>query len=360
MDAHPSSVDSARSGSPATNGDDATQAAQTLFRILADGESHRSADLARILGEPPERLIRHVATLAAFGIAIDTERDAIRTTPYVLLDASSIARLLHAAKRSPAGRPWQARVVFATDSTNDDVLAEVRADPHFQGPSLRVTEVQRKGRGRLGRAWISAPGASLTASFALWIARPLAGLDGVTLACGLAVHEVLTAWGAAARLKWPNDILVEGRKLAGILVEATTARGGTLLVIGVGINLAGMDGSRGAGCLPAGVARLRAAGAPPIDRNALVAGLALSLEAQMAPFAAAGFGVFADRWNAVDAFRDLPVTLTSSWDPDVAGIARGVDDRGALLLDVGGERRRIIAGDVSLRLASQPVERPAT
>jgi BirA family biotin operon repressor/biotin-[acetyl-CoA-carboxylase] ligase len=71
----------------------------------------------------------------------------------------------------------------------------------------------------------------------------------------------------------------------------------------------------------------------------------------MTQFAATGFQALVGRWNAVDAYRDRPVRLTSAWDADVEGIARGVDDGGALLLDIAGERRRIIAGDVSLRPA---------
>lgn len=360
MDAHPSPAESARSSPHAAEdpADAGTWAVQALFRILADGKPHRLADLARVVAESPEHLIGQVATLAGLGMAIAAERDLIRTAPYVVLDAPSIARLLQAA--SPDAAPWHSRVVFATDSTNGDLLAEVRSDPFFEAPSLRATEIQRKGRGRLGRVWISAPGASLTASFALWIDRPLAELDGVTLACGLAVHEVLTASATAAKLKWPNDILVDGRKLAGILVEATPIRGGTTLVVGVGINLAAMDDGRCVGLPPAGGARLQAVGAPPTDRNALVARLALQLEARMRLFATEGFRAFADQWNTADAFRDLPVTLTSPWDAAVVGVARGVDDRGALLLDTDGQRRRIIAGDVSLRLAPGAAQMPTT
>ena len=336
MDAHPPSTASA------ILDDDRDARCAALFRTLADGRRHAYADLA---GVSSHTVRDDLATLRSLGMSLQLDDASVCAAPFAVLDAAAIADAL--GGDAPA---WRVQVAFAVDSTNTALLRDAKTRDRDDGPRVLAAELQRAGRGRLGRDWLSAPGASITASFAIHVARGISQLDGVTLVCGLAVQRVLATRGVPARLKWPNDVLVEGRKLAGILVEVQATPSGTVLVIGIGLNIAfATPGLASASALP--VANLWEEGAAPVDRNRLVAELGRSLEAHLAAFAADGFGAFVDAWHAVDAFADRAVHLVSPPAPAVAGIARGVDVSGALLLEVGGDLRRIIAGDVSLRPA---------
>lgn len=325
----------------------------SLFRTLSDGRRHAWSDLAEAaLGTASEEarsmIVEGLDALYAQGLPLCIEAGYARAAPFLRLDASALARDL-------AGGPqrWQVDVVFETGSTNGDLLRDVRSRARFAGPRVLASELQHAGRGRLGRTWASIPGASVTASFALKIGRPLAELDGVTLACGLAIHRVVTAYGVSARLKWPNDVLIDGRKLAGILVEAHAIGDATVLIVGIGLNVTGAAVDAACEGPAIATASLRPPGSTPLDRNRLVGRLAISLAEYMTTFERHGFTAFVAQWNAEDAFRDRHVTLGHGSAASIEGIERGVDERGGLLVDVAGERRRIVAGDLSLR-ASTP------
>ena len=345
------------SGTPAPNRSDpahCTAVTEAVFGVIADGGSHTYRDIARALrrtdGDAIAAIVDEVDRLRDLGMAIVVDAGTVEAIPVVVMNRETIARLAEPAARERRPR-WSIEVVFATGSTNADLLDSVRRHP-ATGPVLRVAEVQLAGRGRLGRRWSSAPGASVTASFALTVERRISELDGVTLVCGLAVVEVLTRYGVDARLKWPNDVLVSGKKLAGILVEAHATGASTVLVVGIGINIASCavdDASRPVD--PSSLPRtsLVDEGAVLVDRNVLVARLATSLQEHLAAFGRDGFARFADRWNALDAYVGRDVVLDARLESRQTGVARGVDARGALLLDSEGRRHRIVAGDVSMR-----------
>jgi BirA family biotin operon repressor/biotin-[acetyl-CoA-carboxylase] ligase len=172
--------------------------------------------------------------------------------------------------------------------------------------------------------------------------------------CGLAVCEVLARHGIGAGLKWPNDLLVDGRKLGGILVEVHPKRDDeTIVVIGIGINVR-RDGARdaflGERADALAATDLKSAGArEPLDRNELVAELADALVGRLARFATHGFAPFQEEWNALDAYRDRVVALASHGDASAHGVARGVDAQGRLCLDTDAGPRRVVAGEFSLR-----------
>lgn len=331
------------------------RASRTVFAMLADGRTHAFTELAAAVA-PLERgdangAVRDALdTLRRAGMRIDFDGDRAVARAVTCLDVDAITALLGEPGRSPSH--WDIRVAWSAESTNTALLAAVRAGATDGRRSLWACEIQDGGRGRLGRRWTSATGASLTMSIALSIARPLPALDGVTLVCGLAVRDVLAGIGVDAALKWPNDVLVGGRKLAGILVEAHAAGGRTTLVVGIGINVL-VESTRTDQDAPTAMAAtdLERCGATTLDRNRLAAGVADALARELSAFEATGFPPFAPRWNAVDAFADRPVVVGPAHEPAnrIAGVARGVDSTGALQLDVAGVRQRIIAGDVSLR-----------
>lgn len=237
-------------------------------------------------------------------------------------------------------------VVAQTGSTNADLLARAAS---LDAPLLLVAEHQTAGRGRAGRSWLSSPEGSLTFSLAWKFDGGPQALVGLPLAIGVALAETLGALGQQVQLKWPNDLLKDGDKLAGILVETQSAPGGgTLTVIGIGLNLLMPDE------MEAQLGR-SAAGVPwlaRMERDVLMAALLDGLAAALTEFTARGFAAFAARWNLRHAWQGQTVVLLDNGVVRHEGRAAGVDDSGRLLLDKDDGRITVMAGDVSLRVKS--------
>lgn len=235
-------------------------------------------------------------------------------------------------------------VVAETGSTNADLLGRVDS---LRAPVLLIAERQTAGRGRAGRPWLSAPGATLTFSLAWRFKGALHQLGGLPLAVGVALGETLGSLGVPVQLKWPNDVLRDGSKLAGILVEAQQAADGAVwAVIGAGINLIMPD------ALEAQIGRDVAA-APwlaQMDRNELMAVLLSRLAAVLAEFDDTGFAAFSERWNRLHAWQGREVSIMDHGQVLQQGRAAGVDHGGRLLLDTAQGRVEVLSGDVSLRL----------
>jgi BirA family biotin operon repressor/biotin-[acetyl-CoA-carboxylase] ligase len=234
-------------------------------------------------------------------------------------------------------------VVPETGSTNADLLARA---PQLTAPVLRIAEHQTAGRGRAGRSWLSEPGHSLTFSLAWRFDGGLRTLAGLPLAVGVALAETLERLGQPVQLKWPNDVLKDGAKLAGILVETQALPDGAAwAIVGIGVNLVMPDAleekiGRSAAAMP-WLARM--------DRDELMAALLDGLADALALFAHAGFGAFVPRWNLLHAWQGHPVVILDRGEVLHDGLAAGVDDTGRLLLDTAAGRITVVAGDVSLR-----------
>ena len=234
-------------------------------------------------------------------------------------------------------------VVLETGSTNADLLARV---PTLDGNLLLVAERQTAGRGRAGRSWLSAEGGSLTFSLAWKFRAPLHALAGLPLAVGVALAETLAALDVTVQLKWPNDLLKDGAKLAGVLIETQGGADGAIwAVIGVGLNLALPDELEARIGSPAASAPWLA----KMDRDELMAALLARLGASLRDFEQHGFAVFSARWNRLHAWHGCPVAVIDRGRTLHEGVAAGVDDSGALLLDGACGRIAVHAGDVSLR-----------
>ncbi len=256
-----------------------------------------------------------------------------------MLDLAALARELGAQTRR-----FDADLLPVCDSTNAVLLA--RAEAGAPSGSVVIATTQTAGRGRRGRTWISAPGDSLTFSL-LW-RFPAGTLPlGLSLAAGLAVVRALTKVRAGeTALKWPNDVLLDGRKLAGILVElvpGARSHADFAAVIGVGLNL------RLPTTLPPEIRTTSAALDRPIDSNVLLAALLVELCAVLETFASAGFAGLHSDWTARHAYQDAPVQLLTDFAPPRAGICRGADVDGALLFASAGKVERILSGEISLR-----------
>jgi BirA family biotin operon repressor/biotin-[acetyl-CoA-carboxylase] ligase len=253
------------------------------------------------------------------------------------LDAASLR-----AEVAGPGRHWrQLDVVQRTGSTNADLLTRAAAGENIAGAVL-IAEHQTAGRGRNGRVWTS-PGAQLTLSV---------GVDGggvppdswgwLPLATGVAVVDTVAALGVDAGLKWPNDVLVGGRKLAGILTEVAAAQ--RFIVVGIGLNVTLRDDE-----VPdANATSLCGLGVETPDRNQLVMALLGEL------------GTRFSRWreaNGADAgliadYRERSVTIGSRvrailpGGGEVLGVARSIDEQGRLHIDSDAGTVAVSAGDV--------------
>jgi BirA family biotin operon repressor/biotin-[acetyl-CoA-carboxylase] ligase len=245
------------------------------------------------------------------------------------------------ARRSTAGVAVE--VVAETGSTNADLLARAA---QLDAPLLLLAERQTAGRGRAGRSWLAAEGGALTFSLAWKFDCPLQALAGLPLAVGVMLAETLATLDVPVQLKWPNDVLKDGAKLAGVLIETQAAPGGgQWAVIGVGLNLLMPDE------LEQRIGR-PAAGAPwlaRMERETLMAALLDGLAGGLRQFAQTGFGAFSARWNRLHAWAGHTVTIVDRGAELHTGSAAGVDDSGALLLDTASGRVAVVAGDVSLR-----------
>lgn len=239
------------------------------------------------------------------------------------------------------------RIVAETGSTNADLLAGLGK---MSGPMLLVAEKQTAGRGRAGRVWHSAPGASLTFSLAWKFGLPVQALVGLPLAVGVAIAETLAMFDVPARLKWPNDVLVEGKKLAGILIETASADGmphdASWAVTGIGLNMAIPDS------IAAQIGRPIAnmSWLTELDQDMLMAMLLNGLSEAMAQFEQDGLGAFMQRWNSLHAYAGQAVVILDNDRVVHEGRAAGIDEIGRFVLDTAGGRAAVIAGDVSLRV----------
>jgi BirA family biotin operon repressor/biotin-[acetyl-CoA-carboxylase] ligase len=242
-------------------------------------------------------------------------------------------------------RRFDVDILPRCDSTNA-VLLE-RAEAGAPSGTVVVAEEQTAGRGRRGRAWFSARGDSLTFSV-LWRFSAGTPLSGLSLAAGLAAARALEPHSPGIQLKWPNDILRDGGKLGGILIELVPGAP-HVAVIGIGINL----------CLPASLPdELRAGSAAlmdvngSVDQNQLLAGLLGELLTVLETFALTGFARMRNDWLRRHAFQDVAVILTSDFAASRAGICRGVDHSGALLIECDGRIESVLSGEMTLRSAS--------
>jgi BirA family transcriptional regulator, biotin operon repressor / biotin---[acetyl-CoA-carboxylase] ligase len=202
-----------------------------------------------------------------------------------------------------------------------------------------IAESQAAGRGRRGRAWLDEPGASLLVSVLLRPRLPPARLPTLSLTAGVAVAEALVASaGVAPRLKWPNDVLVDGRKIGGILLESRLEAAAPVVALGIGINVS-------QAAFPADLTgratSIRLAGGQP-DREGLLAALLDRIDHWRGRLEAEGFDPVRERWRALADTLGRAIAVDG-----IGGVAIDLDEDGALLVADGDRRRRVLAGDVA-------------
>lgn len=314
----------------------------SVLRTLADGRFHSGEAMAQQLGCSRTLVWQAVHHLEnEFGLTVFSVRgQGYRLpAPFSLLDVSSV----RAALDERAANVFTLALADEIDSSNTQLTTRAaQGAPHGL---VLAAERQTAGRGRLGRRWQMRLGAGLTFSLLWRFDRGLSGLAGLSLVVGIAIVRALREFGVPVALKWPNDVLLDGRKLAGILIELSgDALGPAAVVIGIGLNV------ETPGEVDQPVANLADAGCK-VGRNALLAALLNQLAGVLAQFDRDGFAAFRDEWHQLAAFIGQPVRLSFSHGEPADGIAVGVDDSGALLVDGAAGRRVFHVGEVSLRAA---------
>lgn len=243
------------------------------------------------------------------------------------------------ATKPQLGYPLVYRPV--TGSTNDDALLAARSGA-LHG-SLFVADEQTHGRGRRGNTWLAAPGESLLFSLVLRPTLELAQVSALTLAVGLAVRDAVAPRIAdPPQLKWPNDLLVNGRKLAGVLVESQF-QGDRLqaVVVGIGLNLATRAFPQEIAARATSLALLGSTG---LDPEALLLTLLAAIARRLDAYQSTGVRGILNELNAADALRDQRLRVETQ-----RGVGQGIDDQGRLLLEADdGTTHAIVAGTIEL------------
>jgi BirA family biotin operon repressor/biotin-[acetyl-CoA-carboxylase] ligase len=314
-----------------------------LIDTLADGAWHSGEALAETAGITRAAVAKRIDKLRELGLEVEARHGLGYRLPQPL------ERLRLDTLRTSIPPGLRLTVVDTTDSTNRQLLDAPAADD----PQALLAEYQTAGRGRRGRVWRSPFGANLYASLAWSFGAWPPQLTALPLAIGVACAPALRAEGLETlRLKWPNDLQVDGRKLGGILIEHRGEAGGACrVVVGVGLNIA-MSPNQAAGIDQPWISvneALAANGRAAASRNRLAGALLWALHEALRHFQSDGFAPFMAEWSALDLTRDRAVTISGG--SQLHGIARGVDPSGALVVECDGERRLVHSGDVSLRLA---------
>lgn len=325
------------------------QLRKRILQCLSDGQFHSGEALGEALGISRMAIWKHLKALREAGLEFEIVRGKGYRLPAAceLLDAK---QLLAAARVQTRDALGPIDISLELDSTNNRLREQaLQGAPNA---SVCLAEMQRGGRGRHGRQWVSPFAANLYLSL-LWRSEAgAAALGGLSLVTGIALLRTLRAMNINdAGLKWPNDVLVNGAKLAGILIDvAGEASGPCAAVIGIGINVA----------MPAADAAMidqrwtdlrNITGVEPVSRNRLAAGLLDQLLPALEQFERVGLAAFMDEWRSYDVVAGQPVQLLLA-DGTVNGRACGIDDGGALLVETAAGRKRFTSGEVRLRVAS--------
>jgi len=319
-----------------------------LLNMLADGEFHSGEVLANQLGVSRASVFNALDGVADYGVQLQRIRGRgyRLARPWQRLERDEILHWLG----KDAGL-FDIEILPQAASSNTLLLQRALHAANGGAPagSVVAVELQTAGRGRMGRVWHSGLGTALTFSLLWRFDCGLNALSGLSLAAGLAIVRALNKLGAqGVQLKWPNDILTEQGKLAGVLIEAQgDMLGPSAVVIGIGLNCT----------LPASLAPQIGQAACALDeicaamptRNQLLAVLLRELAPVLQQFAQSGFAAFRGEWERYHTHQDQTVRLQSGDGRTVSGIARGVSDSGELCLETALGMRSFNSGEIAAR-----------
>ncbi|MEX6665482.1 bifunctional biotin--[acetyl-CoA-carboxylase] ligase/biotin operon repressor BirA [Pseudomonas sp. W2-17] len=313
----------------------------TLLKLLGDGAFHSGEDLGLALGVSRSAVWKKLQQAQAdLGIEIYKVRGRgyRLASPLSLLDGEVLI-----SEHERLG--WTCSIHESIDSTNAEAMRMASSGAAL--PALILAEQQTAGRGRRGRQWVSPFGENLYYSLALRMDGGTRRLDGLSLVVGLAVVDTLRELGIhRAGLKWPNDILVGRKKLAGVLLEVTGDLANVChVVIGIGININmrdSVDVNQAWTSVALELGNVQ-------DRNTVACALSRNLSGYLAGHQEKGFAAYRKAWEDKHLWQGLAVALTAGVNT-TQGVVKGIGDDGALRLEVDGREEHFSGGEVSLRL----------
>jgi BirA family transcriptional regulator, biotin operon repressor / biotin---[acetyl-CoA-carboxylase] ligase len=313
------------------------------LRRLADGRFHSGEDVARALGRSRATLSEALKRVPDLGIEIFS----VRGRGYRLAEPLEFIDVEEAARRLE-GTGVALKVVDEIDSTSSKLL-EMAAIGAPSGTCL-AAEWQSAGRGRRGRSWVSSLGGSLTFSLLWRFDRGVGHLAGLSLAVGVAVARAMAACGVErVQVKWPNDIVADFRKLAGILIETSgEMQGPSVAVVGVGVNY--RLGERVVDRIDQPVTDVASCASAVPSRTQLLAAILRELASTLAAFEAGGFPVFRDAWRALHAYQGRRVRVLPPREAPFDAEVTDVAPDGALVVTLpDGRSTPLSSAEISLR-----------
>lgn len=319
---------------------------RNLLTILADGNFHSGEELGNQLGVTRAAVWKQLKKLEALNIPLSS----VKGKGYRLSDAIELLDQ-EAIEKKIEGRLDCLEVLLNTESTNSYLLN--KASDHMGKRYAVLAEKQESGRGRRGRTWVSPFGKNIYLSMLWSFSGGLGSLEGLSLVIAIAVERALAELGVAdAKLKWPNDVYLKDKKLAGILLEVSGEYSGYCqVVIGIGLNIKLSDYDAVSINQPWAQLSEHLGG---IDRNSVAAAVINQLIKTIEQFDKQGFESFQDYWLSKDAFIDQEVNLVLP-NNVCTGIAKGVNSKGQLLLQTATGLEVVNAGELSLRLKNAPI-----
>jgi BirA family biotin operon repressor/biotin-[acetyl-CoA-carboxylase] ligase len=315
------------------------------LRALADGRFHSGEDVARMLGRSRATLSEALKIAPDLGVELFSVRGKgyRLAAPIEFLDAAAIQRRLD-GERSRV----RVQVVDQVDSTSTRLL-ELAAQGAPSGTCL-AAEWQSAGRGRRGRNWIATLGGSITFSLLWRFERGAGHLGGLSLAAGAAVARALAECGVErAQVKWPNDVVSDLRKLAGILIETSgEIQGPTLAVVGVGVNY--RLGESAMDRIDQPVADVAACAASTPSRGGVLAAILSHLGRALDDFDRDGFAALRDEWRRLHAYQGSDVRVMPARDAPFDARVVDVAPDGALVVETAeGRTVALASAEISLR-----------
>ncbi len=311
-----------------------------LIQQLANGEFNSGEALGELVGVSRSAIANHMKYLIDIGLDVFSVkgRGYRLAQPIQLLDQGKILRILGHSNKDLV------EVVNIINSTNTYIKERLKDLP--QG-FVCIAESQTNGRGRRGKTWVSPFGSSVYMSMAWTFRGGYQSMAGLSLLVGIAINRALKEIGVNdCKLKWPNDIYHDFRKLAGILVEVEGQVGSDAsAVIGIGINInlpSTIDG------IDQPFIDLTSISENPVDRNELIALLISTLTKMLKEFETRGLAPFMAEWKDADLFYNEYVYLESGSNR-IHGISKGINESGALLLENAGKLTPHHGGEISVR-----------
>ena len=317
-----------------------------IFEILQDGEFHMKKSFGAGLAISSDQIDEVLHELQASGLVlISPEGLGYRLSDSVeLLSRTAIFDYLSTVDPRPNCR---LKILSVVDSTNR--YAREQAANHASSGLVVLAEKQTAGRGRRGKVWVSPLASNIYMSVVWDFSGAGDTLKGLSLAIGVAVRRALLKLGVAdIKLKWPNDVFVNGKKLGGILLEMIGDPSAECsVIVGIGINVLMSESS--AEAIDQDWTDLQKASSVTISRNELVACLITETFEVLGNFQRTGFSVYRAEWQSADLLKNQSGTISKDRE-SVSGIVLGVDNSGSLRMRLSdGEEQRFIGGELSLR-----------